>query len=41
MSKEGIDEVNQRGVSIIDSEGDLTTTLVNDKQCAFVFLRKE
>ena len=40
MSKEGIDEVNQRGVSIIDSEGDLTTTLVNNKQCAFVYTEK-
>ena len=37
MSKDGLDEVNQRGVSVIDSEGDLTTTLVNDKQCSFVF----
>ena len=40
MSKEGIDEVNQRGVSVVDSEGDLTTTLVNDKQCVFVFSEK-
>ena len=40
MSKDGIDEVSQRGVSVIDSEGDLTTTLVNNKQCAFVYSEK-
>ena len=40
MSKDGVDEVNQRGVSVIDSEGDLTTTLVNNKQCAFVYSEK-
>ena len=28
------------GVSVIDSEGDLTTTLVNNKQCAFVYSEK-
>jgi hypothetical protein len=36
MKKEGISEVENQGVAVYDSEGDLTTTLVNDKECAFV-----
>ena len=36
MKKEGISEVENQGVAIYDSEGDLTTTLVNNKECAFV-----
>ena len=36
MKKEGISEVENHGVAVYDSEGDLTTTLVNDKECAFV-----
>ena len=36
MKKEGITEVENQGVAVYDSEGDLTTTLVNDRECAFV-----
>ena len=36
MRKEGIIEIENQGVSVYDSEGDLTTTLVNGKECAFV-----
>ena len=36
MKKEGITEVENQGVAIYDSEGDLTTTLVNNRECAFV-----
>ena len=39
MSKDGIDEASKRSF-VIDSEGDLTTTLVNNKQCAFVYSEK-
>ena len=36
MSKEGVDVVENEGVAVHDSEGDLTTTLVNNKECSFV-----
>ena len=36
MSKEGVDLVENEGVAVHDSEGDLTTTLVNNKECSFV-----
>lgn len=36
MRIEGIREVEQQGFSVIDKDGDLTTPLVNDKECAFV-----
>ena len=36
MKKEGITEIEKQGVAVYDSEGDLTTTLVNGKECAFV-----
>ena len=36
MREEGIIEVKKRGISVYDDEGDLTTTLVNDKECVFV-----
>ena len=35
MTKEGINEVRKRGVSYIDEEGDLVTTIVNGRDCAF------
>ena len=35
MKKEGITEVENQGVAVYDSEGDLTTTLVNNRECAF------
>lgn len=35
MSSEGLKAVGENGTSYIDSEGDLVTTIVNDKDCAF------
>ena len=37
MRKEGITEVEKKGVSVLDSEGELTTTLVKNKECVFVY----
>ena len=36
MREEGILEIEKRGVSVFDSEGELTTLLVNNRECAFV-----
>lgn len=36
MTKNGIAEIKKRGVAVYDSEGDLTTPLVNNRECAFV-----
>jgi len=41
MTKEGIESVEKYGVSVIDSDGDDTTTLVDNKQCAFVCFENE
>ena len=35
MRKKGIVEVENRGVAVYDEDGDLTTPLVNHKECAF------
>tara|TARA_B100001250_G_scaffold85675_2_gene70775 strand:- start:5012 stop:5572 length:561 start_codon:yes stop_codon:yes gene_type:complete len=35
MKQEGVIEVENNGVSVYDFEGDLTTTLVNDRECVF------
>jgi len=37
MRDEGIAEIDKTGVFYIDQENDIATTLVNDKECAFVF----
>ena len=37
MTKEGISEVEKQGVAVYDFEGELTTPLVNNRECAFVF----
>ena len=37
MRKEGIEEVDKTGVFYIDQENDMAATLVNEKECAFVF----
>ena len=37
MSEQGISAVERNGVKYIDSEGDQVTTLINGKECAFVF----
>lgn len=36
MSQEGIIEIENQGAAVYDEEGDLTTPLVNNKECAFV-----
>ena len=36
MREEGISEIEKQGVVVYDSEGDLTTTLVNNRECVFV-----
>jgi len=36
MREEGISEIEKRGVAVFDSEGELTTTLVNNRECVFV-----
>ena len=36
MREEGITEIANQGVAVYDEEGDLTTPLVNNKECAFV-----
>ena len=35
MTQEGILEVENKGVAIYDSDGDLTTPLVNNRECVF------
>tara|TARA_B100001250_G_C19449452_1_gene635342 strand:+ start:32 stop:628 length:597 start_codon:yes stop_codon:yes gene_type:complete len=37
MRKEGILEIENKGVAVLDFEGELTTPLVNGRECAFVF----
>jgi len=36
MRKEGIAEVKKQGLVVVDGDGDLTTPLVNNRECAFV-----
>ena len=37
MTEEGKNVIDNTGVYVIDQEGDLTTPLIDNKQCAFVF----
>ena len=36
MVQKGIDVVDKLGVAVLDSEGEVTTPLVNNRECAFV-----
>jgi hypothetical protein len=36
MRKEGITEIENQGISVYDADGDLTTSLVNNRECVFV-----
>ena len=36
MTNEGRRVIHKTGVSVVDSDGDLTTPLINNNQCAFV-----
>ena len=40
MVQKGIDVVDEVGVSVLDSEGEVTTPLVNNRECAFVVEEK-
>ena len=33
MTKKGIESIKKEGLAVIDEDGDLTTTLVNNKEC--------
>lgn len=35
MQRDGIHEVEKNGVAIFDNDGDLTTPLINNRECAF------
>lgn len=37
MRKEGINAIEKQGIYVLDSDGDTTTTLVDNKECAFVY----
>ena len=37
MRKQGISEIEKHGVALYDDDGDLTTPLVNNRECAFAF----
>lgn len=39
MKKEGIEAVERDGFMIVDDEGDYTTPLINDSECAFSYER--
>ena len=36
MSEKGLEVVEKKGVYVVDQEGDLTTPLINDRECAYV-----
>ncbi len=40
MSLPGIETINQYGVFDYDSDGELVTPLINDKECAYVYFEK-
>jgi hypothetical protein len=37
LSADGKEAIKKQGISVIDSDNDLTTPLVNNRQCAYVF----
>ena len=37
MTAEGIESVEQQGFMVVDEDGDLTTPLVDDAQCAYTY----
>ena len=37
MTAEGIESVERQGFMVVDEDGDLTTTLVDDAQCAYTY----
>ena len=41
MTPEGIDAINKQGFSVVDTDGDLVTPLVNCEECAYTSFDKE
>ena len=41
MREEGIAEVKTKGVTVYDADGDLTTPLINNRECVFVTYENE
>ena len=41
MRSEGVSEIKKQGLYVIDSEGDKTTPLIEDNECAFVVFDKK
>lgn len=41
LPKDGVKAIEKQGVSVIDSDGDLTTPLMKGKHCAFTIFDKE
>jgi len=41
MRPEGLSAIEENGIHYIDKDGDPVTTLVNNKECAFVFFDEE
>ena len=41
MREEGIKAIEQQGIYVVDSDGDNTTALVDNKECAFVSFDKD
>lgn len=41
LPEKHIDEIKKQGYSVIDSDGDLVTPLVNNRQCAYSFYNEE
>jgi len=40
LSKEGRDTIAEKGLYILDSDGDYSTTTINDRECAFAIYDK-
>lgn len=40
MRKKGVNEIDKNGVALYDDDGDLTTPLVNNRECAFAVFEK-
>ena len=40
MRKKGVNEIDKNGVALYDHDGDLTTPLVNNRECAFAVFEK-
>ncbi len=41
LTKEGIEEIEKQGLSVIDSDGDLVTPIIKEKECAFTVFEND